>query len=316
MTRTEFLQRRKSGIGGSDVAAIMGLSKWRTAYDVWRDKVSDEINADENTTLLEYAAFLEQHTADEYAKQTGRKVRKWSVELVNAEYPFLKGNIDRQILLDERGLGVLECKALSTFNFKRVEMYGLPDDYICQIQHYFLCGNGAYKWGAFAILNRDNGRLLTFEVMPDAALQAEIVRVCVPFWLESVEKRVPPVQTVPGADAKVTLPPRFDGQIVDLTGDEKLNALCAERVENAKLVDEAKALLAQTDAQICAELGDTEAAECRGARLYYKSSSRVTFDSTRLKKEKPELFKEYSKTTETARSLRFYAISGERAANI
>ena len=315
MTRIEFLQRRKSGIGGSDVAAIMGLSKWRTALDVWRDKMSDEIPADEDNPILKISAYLEQYAAQEYEAETGKKVRRWSVELINSDYPFLKGNIDRQILLDDRGVGILECKALSTFNFKRVEMYGLPDEYICQIQHYFLCGNGAYKWGAFAIVNRDNGRLLTFEIMPDAALQAEIVKVCVPFWTESVEKRIQPVETTPAQDAKIALP-KFDGTITDLTGDEKLNALCAERVENAKLVDEAKALLAQTDAQICAELGDTEAAECRGARLYYKSSSRTTLDSTRLKKEKPELFKEYSKTTETARSLRFYAISGERAANL
>ena len=55
-------------------------------------------------------------------------------------------------------------------------------------------------------------------------------------------------------------------------------------------------------------LGDIEAAECRGARMYYKSSVRTSIDSTRLKKEKPEIYKEFSKTSETARTLKFYKL--------
>lgn len=31
-TRAEWLSKRRTGIGGSDIAAIMGLSKWATPY--------------------------------------------------------------------------------------------------------------------------------------------------------------------------------------------------------------------------------------------------------------------------------------------
>ena len=306
ITREEFLLRRKSGIGGSDVGAIMGLSKFRTAFDVWHDKITDEINLEPND-ILDLSSYLEEYTAQKYAAVTGHKVRRLSKELIHAEYPFLKSNIDREICLDERGVGILECKALSTFNFKRVEMYGLPAEYAAQIQHQYLTGNGRYTWGAFAILNRDNGKLLTFEIAPDAEFQKEIIRLCVPFWTECVEKRTQPVIDNAAAE-KAIIPPKHDGSITDMSDDETLNSLAAQRTENMALLDEAKALLAQTDALIMEHLGDTEAAECRGARMYYKSSVRTSLDSTRLKKEKPEIYKEFSKTSETARSLKFYKI--------
>lgn len=307
MTREEFLLRRKTGIGGSDVAAVMGYSKYRNAYDVWLDKTSDDVDLEPND-ILDLASYLEEYTAQKYAAITGHKVRRLTKELIHAEYPFLKSNIDREICLDERGVGILECKALSTFNFKKVEMYGLPNDYVAQIQHQFLTGNGVYKWGAFAILNRDNGKLLTFEMLPDVEFQKEIIRICVPYWTECVEKRIQPVIDHAQSDKKELSVPKYDGTITDLTADETLNTLAAQRIDNAALVEEAKALLAQTDAAIMEHLGDLEAVECAGARMYFRSTKRTTIDSIRLKKEKPEIYREFSKVSESARSLKFYKL--------
>lgn len=313
-TREQFLAERKTGIGGSDVAAIMGLSKFRTARDVWNDKTSEEIT-DNTNDVLELASHLEEYTAQKYARTTGYKVRKKNIALVNSEYSFLKGNIDREILLDsERGLGILECKALSTFSFKRVKMYGLPDDYVIQMQAYFLYSNGKYSWGAFAILNRDSGELLTFEVDPDLSLQKSIIDICVPFWTECVQKRIPPVEQIDTADidkAKVT---KFDGAIKDLSTDDEFNSLLEQRRENDELYKEAKLLRDDIDERIKNYLGETEAAEGATMRVFYRASSRTTIDSARLKKEKPDLYKEFSKTSVTERSLKFYNINNEQGA--
>lgn len=307
MDRTEFLLRRKSGIGGSDVAAVMGLSKWKNAHDVWRDKTTVEI-CEEQSSVLKIASYLEDYAAKEYEAATGYKVRRWSQELIHAEYPFLKGNIDRQILMDKkRGVGILECKALSTYNFRNVKMHGLPPDYICQIQHYFLCGNGMYLWSAFCIVNRDTGEVLIFEVFPDKAFQAEELRICVPFWTECVQKGIPPL-AASAADGELQIAPAYSGTITDLSDDAELNKLVAQRLENAELLAEAKALLAQTDELIAEKITAYEAVECKGARIYYKSSARTTIDSARLKKKKPEIYKEFSKTSESARTLKFYAV--------
>ena len=38
-SRDAWLAARRSGIGGSDIAAICGLSPYQTPYDVWLDKL-------------------------------------------------------------------------------------------------------------------------------------------------------------------------------------------------------------------------------------------------------------------------------------
>ena len=41
LSREEWLQYRKAGIGGSDAGAICGLNPYRTAMQVYQDKISD-----------------------------------------------------------------------------------------------------------------------------------------------------------------------------------------------------------------------------------------------------------------------------------
>lgn len=308
MTREEFLRRRKSGIGGSDVAAILGCSKWRTARDVWRDKTTDEV-AEESSDILQLASYLEEYTAQRYAERTGHKVRRKNIEIVHPKYSFLKGNVDREILLDDRGVGVLECKALSTYNFRRVKMYGLPDDYICQLQHYFLCSGGRYKWGEYAVLNRDSGELLIIGAVPDPKFMQMAEAACVDFWERCVEGGEEPLAVTAGTAKAVTLPPKFEGEIKDLDGDLALAGLLRQRVESRALADEAKELLEAVDSQIREHLGGIEAAECAGYRIYYRSSSRTTLDSAAIRKELPDVFAKYSKTSTAVRSLKFYAIN-------
>lgn len=51
IARADFLKRRKTGIGGSDVAAVLGLSKWKTPYQLWLDKTSDTVEENESEIL-------------------------------------------------------------------------------------------------------------------------------------------------------------------------------------------------------------------------------------------------------------------------
>lgn len=305
LTREEFLARRKSGIGGSDVGAILGLSKYRTAYDVWRDKTSDVV-VEQHSDILALSSYLEDYTAQKYAELTGYKVRRRNAEIKHPDFPFLKGNIDREICLCSAGAGILECKALSNFNFKRVEMYGLPDEYILQIQHYFLCGNGKYLWGAFAVLNRDNGKLLTFPVTPDHEVGKMIIEKCVPFWNDHVLTDIPPAENACSVASENV--PKVDGIVTDMNDDTELASLLSQRVEMKNLCDETKELLDNVDTKIKSKLGDVEVAECSGFRVYFKGSSRTTLDSSRLKKELPEIFEKYSKVSNTSKSLKFYNI--------
>lgn len=310
LDRAEFLARRKSGIGGSDVAAVLGLSRWRSALDVWRDKVSEEPPRDEQNDVLSLASYLEEYTAQKYAAVTGYKLRRRNSLLVASDYQFLIGDIDREILGDPRGLGLWEGKALSRYAFNRVELYGLPDDYTLQMQHYFHCGNGKYRWGAFAILCRESGRLLYFEVASDAALYAEVEPKLVEFWGQ-VETRTAPTESMlpPLPDA-----PKYDGKLEDFNADAELAAMLKEYDDVTAMLKDAADLADSVKARIAEHLQSHEAVECAGRRVFYKSSRRSSFDSKRFKLDHPEDYYKYVKETETQKSLRIYNINNNTEA--
>ena len=58
-TREQFLRERRSGIGGSDVAAILGLSRWKTAYQVWQEKTGRAAIDEGDNERLHFGNVLE-----------------------------------------------------------------------------------------------------------------------------------------------------------------------------------------------------------------------------------------------------------------
>ena len=52
LTREEWLARRRSGIGGSDVAAVLGLSPWKSPRQVWLDKTTDATDDRQTMPML------------------------------------------------------------------------------------------------------------------------------------------------------------------------------------------------------------------------------------------------------------------------
>ena len=76
LTEQEWLAYRRRGIGGSDVAAIFGISPFRTARDLYDDKLNIASAADDagNWVALEMGHLLEPLVARIFAKKTGLEV--------------------------------------------------------------------------------------------------------------------------------------------------------------------------------------------------------------------------------------------------
>lgn len=154
MTKTEWLKERQKGIGGSDVAAALGLSKYKTRTDLYIEKTSTEPIEIPDNPKMRAGRMLEQVIADYYVEETGNKVQKENKISYHKEYPFLLANIDRLILKDNTdssniGRGILECKSSSSFAFNHWED-DIPIDYYFQLMHYLNVKN--LSWGAFGVL--------------------------------------------------------------------------------------------------------------------------------------------------------------------
>jgi putative phage-type endonuclease len=295
--REEFLRRRKTGLGGSDMGAVMGLSKYRTPLDVYNDKTSEEINLAPND-ILDLSSYLEDYTARKFADLKGFTVKRHNAELTHRLYPYLKGNIDRRIMPEcgNLSMGILECKALSTYNFRKVEMYGIPDEYMIQLQFYFMVSGYKYTWGYFAILNRDNGKMLVFKVEADRELGKAIETAGVNFWENHVAKRIPPIENQAGKSIEM---PKIDGKLVNMSENLKLNNLLNQYREYNELKTQAESLVDEVKQEIAEITKDNSAVECNSVKIYNITSTRNTFDSQKFKKDNPAEYDKYIKQTVT-----------------
>ena len=136
--RAAWLEERKSGIGGSDAAAILGLSPWSTPVTIWLDKTGRSAPKEE-TEAMRIGTELEDFVARRYAQDTGRTVQRYN-KMVHAAGCLL-GNFDRLVVRDGEKVAshmgevrtnlLLECKTSS-----REWEDGVPLYYQTQVQHY------------------------------------------------------------------------------------------------------------------------------------------------------------------------------------
>lgn len=137
MTRDEWLQMRKSGIGGSDAAAILGISPWTTPVTVWLDKTGRSASTEPNHAMR-IGTELEDLVARLYCENSGRSLQRFNTMLRKGH---LLGNIDRLVIPEGEKIAshmgvirtdtLLECKTAS-----RDWEDGVPLYYQTQVQHY------------------------------------------------------------------------------------------------------------------------------------------------------------------------------------
>lgn len=140
--RVAWERIRKSGIGGSDIAAIMGLNPWKSAFALYAEKHGD-VEAEDlsNNEFVYWGTVLEQVVADRFCELTGKKVRKCGT-LQDESYEFMLANVDRLVVGENAGL---ECKTANGFKASEWDGDSLPDSYYCQCQWYMAI-TGCEKW--------------------------------------------------------------------------------------------------------------------------------------------------------------------------
>ena len=95
LSSEEWLSYRRRGIGGSDAAAILGISPWRTARDLYYDKLNVvKADMDENWVALEMGHLLEDLVARIFAKKTGLRIFQRKVMFQHPLYPWMLADLD------------------------------------------------------------------------------------------------------------------------------------------------------------------------------------------------------------------------------
>ena len=280
MTATErqnFLQARSRGIGGSDVASVFGIG-YGCRLRLWFDKTGTPADyPDKDSGPMKLGRWLEPHIADEYEAKTGRKVTVEG-QAQHADHPEMLVHIDRRIEDPARpGVGVLEIKAFGRGMYAKMKRDGMPPDYICQVQHGIAVTG--YNYGAFCAMNRDTGEMSDWDVEADGQI-INMIETEVPIFWQSVLNNDPPERLDPDDKRCQTCRWRrtcqgnalMESSTSEIEQADDLRGLLVEYDERKSLADEAEDLLDETKECLRTALGDRQAVEVLGRKVYYRPS--------------------------------------------
>jgi putative phage-type endonuclease len=321
ITREQWLAERRLGIGGSDVHHLFSEPPDGCRRQLAYDKLNIEPDyPQEVLPVMRRGNRLEDPAAEEYAEQTGRRVEKRGA-ITSVEHPFLRVNIDRVILdvADKPGDGVLEIKTMNHWALRKVRKEGLRAAHILQVQHGMAVTG--FSWGAFAVLHPDSWEMLAFDVERDETLIAAIVREGRSFWAQVQEGELP--EPLPEIDqrckscpwrrtcrseemiAAAKIPKSDSGIAVEQ--DDSLATLLADYREAKKMADESAETFELVKDALREKLGEREAVECEGSRIYYREQVAKRVDPAALRAKFPSVYDQVIKPS-FSRPLRIYLV--------
>lgn len=331
--RAAWLEGRRTGIGGSDVAAVLGLNPWKTPLDVWNDKLG--LSEDKGMSEPAYwGTVLEDTVAREFQQRTGMKVQKVTHQFVDPECDWMIANIDRAIinreiakkvrpLLDveeieryanitgvERPINTDIAFEAKTANAFTADLWGpsqeleikqnnlrteheIPLYYETQIQWY--CGILRLRGMYLAVLiGGSDFRMYWIDARPDVF--QVIKEKCSAFWNNHVLTKTPPEPI--NIEDVLKLYGRSNGKAIEAQGDLAINY-----GEYARLNGEIKELKKQQDAvkaKIAIDMKDNEILTLDGKKvLTYKTQTSKRFDSDSFKQEHLNDYFDYLKESST-----------------
>ena len=142
--------RAMIGLGASDVSSAMNLNEYKSPYELWREKLVEEVTTKDNDWMW-FGRESEDLIAKGYSRMTGREVMEDPYIRIHPEHDHIFANLDRIITDngDGKGPGVLECKS-TEYNVYKTWLESIPINYYCQIQSE-LSVTG-FKWAVMAVL--------------------------------------------------------------------------------------------------------------------------------------------------------------------
>lgn len=298
LTHDQWLENRKSGIGGSDAGAIMGVNPYRGAYGVWADKLGKTEPVEDNEALRQGRDF-EDYVARRFSEKTGLRVRREYGMLRSDAWPWMVANIDRRIIGERAGL---ECKTSRDVYMKRYKNGDFPLEYYCQCLHY-LAVTGWDKWYLAVLVYGTD--LLTFEIKREDVEDdiGALIKAEDSFWHEYVipEKQPLPdgLESTTKALGAVWADSAPDMAIdADNETDALLSRLCGLKRERKTLDDQ----ITEAENMVKARMQEAEVLRGSGATATWKGVDVKRLSERKIREKFPGIdMDELKETTHTRR---------------
>ena len=296
LSTEEWLRWRQKGIGGSDVAPILGISKWSSAIDIWLSKTNQKRDEVVENEAMTWGKILEPVIRDRFREVTGRKVIEVHAILQNEEHPFMIADIDGLTTDDNGEPAILECKCVSEFKRSEWET-DIPVYYRTQVEHYLAVTGLSTAYVAALI---GGNTFVIREVHADKEMQAMLVAVEADFWRKVVNMERPEPDA---SDAcKNLLDSIYRGGISEqvVLPDEALEYLDMY-IEACAMEDSAKEKKQLASNNLKEIMGDYNTAKCQGYTVSWKPVTSERLDTKALKEAEPEIYAKFVKSSTSRR---------------
>jgi len=274
MNREQFIEERRSGLGGSDIGAILGLSRYKTPVQVWLEKTG-RADDQESSLQMRFGSFAEDFVASEYEKRTGCQVEKYAPMLRHPTAPLI-GHVDRLVVPD--GVNVLscrseirtdtglECKTASAYEVSSPD-WGeegtdqVPPAYLVQCAAYMAL-TGCPRWDLAVLFGNQEFRI--YRLLRDRELEDEIIARASEWWNRHViQGNIPDPSTI--EDVRALYKGVTDQTIV---ADERLLAWAKVAEEAADRAKQYETLAESAKAHLLSAMGEASVLKLDGNKCF------------------------------------------------
>lgn len=288
--KKRWILRKKDGFGGTDVPACLGISPYKTPLKVIMDK-NDKDFIQEMNNKMYMGIILEDTVAKLFETNTGKKVHKENSMIWHDTLPFY-ANIDRKVSNED---AILECKTTSAFMKSEWEEEKIPEHYIMQCMWYLYITGYETCYIACLIGGQD---FVWRTIKRDEEMIKVMVEQMTDFANKYFKTGILPPPTI-GDEDIITQRYEPSPDSIELGDYEDI---IEERVNLKKMLDDNKKEMApfekrikEIDVYLKDIMEGKEVGYCKQYTITNKITHRNLFDSTRFKKEQPDVYKEYQK---------------------
>jgi putative phage-type endonuclease len=151
--RAAWLAARREGIGGSEAAAVLGLSPFQTPLQVWAEKLGFA-EPQEESERMQWGRRLEPLLAERYAEETERLLEApdpYRIH-VHPDTPYLRATLDRVIVSAEASKRVPAPLELKTTGYQFLDEWLTEPPVHVQVQGQHQLLVTGWSWVSYAVL--------------------------------------------------------------------------------------------------------------------------------------------------------------------
>jgi putative phage-type endonuclease len=325
----DFSVDRSKYIGGSDIGAILGLSRYRTPLQVWMEKTGKDTKKSDSLPMR-FGSFAEGFVASEYSRATGFELIHDESIYIHPTHSFMSAHIDRFVLpksdlsnagkrnsdtkstrvnsINDNKINpnlfsrILECKTANPFATNEWGEAGtdhVPMSYLCQCIWYMAI-TGIDKTDLAVLFGNSDFRV--YEITKDLELEELVIQKAMGFWHQYVLKDIPP--PISSEQDCQLLFSKSDSTKTVEASDETLELTRRLHILNGEITAYEKEI-SQIKQNLMNQMGSAETLMFKENVLATwkapKPSNRL--DTKKLELEHPELYANYKMPIQNSRRL-------------